>query len=290
MQKMRSPIAGWSAAIVLAVISPSIYADEPWQRLPPTPELPAKTISRHATVNGASIWYADWNRAARGTPVLLLHGGYANANYFGNLIPFLIQHGYRVIAIDSRGHGRSTRTEAPYTYHLMASDVIGVLDALKVRRVSLVGWSDGGCIGLDIAINNPDRLRRLFAFGADANASGLTDDYATNPVFSAFMARVRDEYRKLSPTPDQWDGFDAAVNAMWVTLPNFTQEQLHSIHVPTTIADGEHDEGIRPEHTRYIAAAIPGAHLVILPNVSHFAMLQDPAAFNAAVLNFLRGP
>jgi pimeloyl-ACP methyl ester carboxylesterase len=276
--------------MVLAVISTSIYADEPWQRLPPTPELPSGTIARHALVNGASIWYADWNRAAPGTPVLLLHGGYANANYFGNLIPFLIQHGYRVIAIDSRGHGRSTRTEEPYSYHLMANDVIGVLDAVKVQRVSLVGWSDGGCIGLDMAINNPHRLRRLFAFGVDANASGLTDDYGTNPVFSAYMVRVRDEYRRLSPTPDQWDGFDAAVNAMWVTLPNFTYQELHSIHVPTTIADGEHDEGIRPEHTRYIAAAIPGAHLVILPNVSHFAMLQEPSLFNSTVLNFLRQP
>jgi pimeloyl-ACP methyl ester carboxylesterase len=75
---------------------------------------------------------------------------------------------------------------------------------------------------------------------------------------------------------------------MWETLPAFTAEELRSIRVPTTIADGEYDEGIRPEHNRYLAATIPGARLVILPNVSHFAMLQNPAEFNAAVIEFLR--
>jgi pimeloyl-ACP methyl ester carboxylesterase len=62
---------------------------------------------------------------------------------------------------------------------------------------------------------------------------------------------------------------------------------LRTIHIPTTIADGQYDEGIKPEHNRYLAATIPGARLVILPNVSHFAMLQNPSVFNAAVLHFL---
>jgi pimeloyl-ACP methyl ester carboxylesterase len=271
---------------VLVLWATASIAVQPWQRLPPTPSLPPGTVSRYANVQGARLWYAEWGSGS--APVLLLHGGYGNANYFGNLIPALVKHGYRVIAMDSRGHGRSTRTSAPYTYHMMAEDVIGLLDQLKLHRVSLVGWSDGGCIGYDLALHHPERLARLFAFGADADVSGLKDGFDQNPVFAAYLRRVKVEYAQLSPTPGDWDDFSAAVGKMWETLPAFTAEELRSIRVPTTIADGEYDEGIRPEHNRYLTATIPGAKLVILPNVSHFAMLQDPAAFNAAVIEFLR--
>jgi pimeloyl-ACP methyl ester carboxylesterase len=263
-------------------------ANEPWQVLPPTPSLPSGTVSRYADINGARIWYAEWGGHSKAVPVLLLHGGFGNSNYFGNLIPVLIGHDYRVIAMDSRGHGRSTRTDVPYTYHLMAEDVIGLLDTLKIQRVSLVGWSDGGCIGFDLALNHPERLARLFAFGANADASGVKDDVDKNPLFGAYLQRVRDEYRALSPSPSGWDSFNAAVNKMWQTLPAFTAAQLRSFKVPTTIADGEYDEAIKPEHDRYLAASIPGAKLVILPNVSHFAMLQNPDEFNRAVLTFLQ--
>src|SRR6185312_6830700 len=112
------------------------HAGEPWKTVPPTPALPAHAHEAHAEANGVRIWYAQWNEHAPGTPVLLLHGGYANSNYFGNLIPALAKHGYRVIAMDSRGHGRSTRNDAPYTYHLMADDVLALLDTLHIERVS----------------------------------------------------------------------------------------------------------------------------------------------------------
>src|ERR1700722_11544582 len=262
-------------------------ADEPWTRLPPTPTLPAGSTGRYQLVNGARLWYAEWGGRRAGTPVLLLHGGYGNSNYFGNLIPELVKHGYRVVAINSRGHGRSGRTDEPITYHLMASDVLGVLDALHVQKVSLVGWSDGGCIGYDLAINNPGRLQRLFAFGADADVSGIKDGYDKTPVFAEYLERVPEEYKKLSPTPKEWDQFNANISTMWATLPAFTADQLRRITAPTTIADGQYDEGIKPEHIRYLVATIPGARLVVLPNVSHFAMLQDPRAFNAAILEFL---
>lgn len=180
----------WVASALLLFVAFGARAAEPWEVLPPTPNLPAHTVGQHATVNGAKIWYAEWGAGRPGTPVLLLHGGYGNSNYFGNLIPVLVQHGYHVIAMDSRGHGRSARTNEPITYHLMASDVMALLDALKVPKVSLVGWSDGGCIGYDLAINNPSRLARLFAFGADADVSGLKDGFDKSPVFAAYLARV----------------------------------------------------------------------------------------------------
>jgi pimeloyl-ACP methyl ester carboxylesterase len=276
------------AALVLCVAALSASAAELWRSLPPTPQLPRGTIDRYVDVGGARIWYAEWRGRSKAIPVLLLHGGFANSDYFGKLIPVLVEHGYRVIAMDSRGHGRSTRSDAPYSYHLMADDVIRLLDELKIARVSVVGWSDGGIIGLDLALNHPDRLAGLFAFGASADVSAGKEGFDKSPVFAAYLRRVPEEYRRLSPTPGQWDSFSAAVGKMWDTQPAFTADQLRSITVPTLIADGEYDEAIRPEHTRYMAASIPGARLVILSNVSHFAMLQSPQKFNAAVLEFLR--
>jgi pimeloyl-ACP methyl ester carboxylesterase len=260
---------------------------EPWQTLPPLPSLPAGTVGRYAEIGGARIWFAEWGPKSSKVPVLLLHGGFANSNYFGLLIPVLVAHGYRVIAMDSRGHGRSTRTDAPLSYELMAQDVLGLLDRLEISQVYLVGWSDGGIIGLDLAMTHPDRLAGLFAFGANADLSGLKEGAEKTPVFGAYLARTAQEYRVLSPTPQQWDGFSAAVTKMWETLPAFTRAELASIKVRTTIADGEFDEAIKRTHDEYMAQVIPGARLVILPDVSHFAMLQDPRAFNAAVLRFL---
>jgi len=284
----RSPIGPVLAAV--AMLASTLALAEPrWETLPPTPALPKAAVTGVARVNGARLWYSEWNPAAAGTPVILLHGGYANSNYYGHLIRDLAAHGYRVIAMDSRGHGRSTRSAAPYSYHLMAEDVVGLLDALHVPRVSLVGWSDGGTVGYDLAIHHPDRIARLFAFGANADLTGLKDGFDAAPAFAAYLKRVQTEYRHLSPTPREWASFDAAIGKMWATEPAFTAEQLRSIHAPTVLADGEHDEGIRPEHLHYLAATIPGARLVFFPGTSHFAMLQDPATFDAAVLEFLAG-
>jgi pimeloyl-ACP methyl ester carboxylesterase len=273
------------AALMLSAAA--FAAPEPWQTLPPMPSLPSGTVAHHAAIDGARIWFAEWGPKSSGVPVLLLHGGLGNSNYFGRLIPVLAAHGYRVIAMDSRGHGRSTRSPAPLSYDLMMQDVLGLLDRLKISKVYLVGWSDGGIIGLDLAMTHADRLAGLFAFGANADLSGLKHDADKTPAFGSYLARAAAEYRMLSPTPQGWDGFSAAVFKMWGTLPAYTQSELAAIQVPTTIADGEFDEAIKQTHDEYMAQAIPGARLIILPNASHFAMLQDPAAFNAAVLRSL---
>ena len=237
----------WVLSVALGV---GARAGEPWQVLPPTPQLPPGTVSHFAEIHGARIWYAEWGRKAQGVPVLLLHGGFANSNYFGHLIPVLVERGYTVIAMDSRGHGRSTRTNVPQTYHQMAQDVLGLIDTLHVQRVSVVGWSDGGDTGLDLAINHPERIAGLFTFGANSEVSGTIDGGDKTPVFAAYLMRARDEYRVLSPTPRQWASFEAAMTTMWGTLPAFTSDQLRSIKVPITVADGEHDEVIKPEHTK----------------------------------------
>lgn len=188
---------------------------------------------------------------------------------------------------NSRGHGRSTRDAQPYSYDLMAKDVIALMDYLKIDKASIVGWSDGAIIGLDIAMNYPARLDRLFAFGANINVAGLKPDIDKNPIFAKYMENARKGYERLSKTPKEYNDFVTQISQMWATQPDYKPEQLARITARVAIADGERDEAIRQEHDVEMAKAIPGTKLVILPGLSHFAMLQDPKAFNQAVLKFL---
>ena len=257
-----------------------------WQTLPPTPPPVTGEHTGHAKVNGISLYYAT---TGHGSPVVLLHGGLANSDYWGNQVTVLAAH-HLVILVDSRGHGRSTRDARPYGYDLMADDVVALLDTLHVAKADVVGWSDGGILGLDLAIHHRERVGKVFAFAANTVTSGVQEGVDTNPTFARFIERAGHEYARLSATPHEYDTFVAQISKMWETQPNWTDEQLKSIRSPVLVVDGDHDEAIKRPHTEYIAATIPGAGLLILPNTSHFAFLQDPALFNAAVLHFLGDP
>ena len=257
-------------------------ADQQWLTLPPTPSLPKPAGSGYAPVNGIRVWYAAFGR---GEPVLLLHGGLANSNYWGNQVPALAKS-YRVIVVDSRVHGRSTHDERPYGYDLMASDVLGLMDFLKLPKAAVVGWSDGAILGLDIAIHHPERLSKLFAFAANSDPSGVAN-IAQSTVFNAYIARAEKEYQVLSPTPDQYKSFVDQISKMWETEPHFTAEQLRVITVPTWIVDADHDEAIKRENTEFMANEIPDAELLLQPQVSHFSFLQDPRQFTGDVLHFM---
>ena len=271
--------------IALAASGLAHGADTPkWLTLPAPLALPAPTASGYVTHDGARIYYSTYGR---GSPVILLHGGLANQIYWGDQVGPLTADHHRVILIDSRGHGRSSRDARPYTYELMASDVVAVMDALKVRRAAVVGWSDGAIIGLVMTLKDPDRLTRVFAFAANMDPSGVKPDTETNPTFARFIGEAAKSYAELSPTPKGFADFTAAVERMWDTEPNYAASDLARITTPVAIVDGDHDEAIKRSHTEYLARSIPGAKLIILKNVSHFAMLQDPAQFDAALLGFL---
>ena len=269
---------------LLTLVAPVMANAEPqWLTLPATPSLPRAAQSGYAPVNGVRIWYAIFGR---GEPVLLLHGGLANSNYWGNQVRGL-QAGYRVIVMDSRGHGRSTRNGEPYGYDLMASDVVGLMDFLKIPKAAIIGWSDGAILGLDIAMRHPERVSKLFAFAANSDPSGVAD-IAQSPVFSTFIARAEKEYEQLSPTPGEYKAFLAQITRMWETQPNWTAADLQRIAVPTWIVDSDHDEAIKRENTLFMAAQIPNAGLLLQPEVSHFSFLQDPGQFTGDVLHFLQ--
>jgi len=281
---MGVPAQLFLALAAWGLLAIGAHSAEPWQTLPKPPPMPRAQESGMTPVNGILVYYAVYGA---GPPVLLIHGGLGNADMWGFQVPALAKD-HEVIVADSRGHGRSTRANRPFHYALLADDYLGLLDFLKIRKVALVGWSDGGIIGLDIAIRHPERLSRVLAFGANYTPEG-TRNVANDSTFNAYIVRARQEYAALSPTPGEFDALLKQISPMWVSEPRFSEAQLRSIAVPTLILDGQYDEAIAPEHTREMAELIPGARLVILKGVSHFAMWQRPEEFNAIVRQFLGG-
>ncbi|BAQ82766.1 alpha/beta fold hydrolase [Pseudomonas sp. St29] len=271
------------AVIALVMSFNSAYAGERWQTLPPTPAPVAGAQAGYAEVNGIRLYYS---KLGHGSPVVLLHGGLGNADYWGLQAKALAAR-HTVISVDSRGHGRSTRDARPYGYDLMADDVIALLDQLKIPRADFVGWSDGAILGLDLAMRYPQRVGKVFAYAANTQTSGVKEGVENNPTFAAYIERAGREYARLSPTPKEYPAFVEQIGHMWASQPNWSDADLARIKTPVLIVDGDHDEAIKREHTQYMAATIPGAGLLILPNVSHFAFLQDPGLFNAALEHFL---
>ena len=272
------------ATIVLLIASTALAAaEERWLTLPEPAAMPKPNDSGYAAVNGIQMYYAVFGT---GDPVLLIHGGLGHADIWASQVAALSKT-HKVIVADSRGHGRSTRTDEPYGYDLMASDYLALLDYLKVDKTALVGWSDGGIIGIDIALRHPERLTRLFAQAANVTTDGVDPGVLTNKTFAAYIDRCGRDYKRLSKTPDQYDAFVAQISHMWESQPAWTKEQLGKITTPTAIVAGDHDEAIKRQHTEYMASVIPGAKLILLPNASHFAMLQAPDEYSQAVLDFI---
>ncbi|MDK1491892.1 alpha/beta hydrolase [Sinorhizobium sp. 7-81] len=216
----------------------------------------------------------------------MLHGGLANSNYWGHQVPELAKL-YQVIVMDSRGHGRSTRDKQAFSYDLMRSDVIAVMDHLRVSKGAIIGWSDGAIIGLKLAMRNPDRVSGVFAFGANSDPSGMYD-LSDSIVFDQYLQRTPDEYKDLSATPGEYNEFLHQMEAMWSSQPYMTKRDLRSIRIPVWVADGDHEEVIRRKDTLFIADNIPNSGLLIQPEVSHFSLLQAPQQFTEDVLRFLR--
>jgi pimeloyl-ACP methyl ester carboxylesterase len=154
--------------------------------------------------------------------------------------------------------------------------------------VAAVGWSDGACIALVLAMQAPARVAGVFFFGCNMDLSGTKAIDESNPLLDRCFSRHARDYARLSATPANFTAFVGAVSLMMATEPNYTAHDLAQIRVPVTIVQSEHDEFIKREHAEYLARNIPRADLVILPGVTHFAPLQRPEQFNATMLAFVR--
>ena len=260
---------------------------------PPPPRRPRRRAAilgqwapgQTATINGAELYY-EVHGDPDGQPVLLLHGGLGNAEWWVNLAPVLVAAGYRVVAMDSRGHGRSAWGDLPITYEQMAADALGLLDHLGIAKTDVVGWSDGAIIALDLAIHHPERLDRVVAYGANFTPEGV--QFVPSDQIPPFERLIAD-YQRLSPEPERFEELVGVLDALYKVAPNYSEAELGSITVPVLILDGAEEEFIKPEQPVRMAELIPGAELVIMPGTGHFAPFAKPGAFNQIVLDYLAG-
>ena len=246
--------------------------------------LPFTNDQGYVEHEGAQIWYASYGSSC--PTVILLHGGVGHSGNWGYQVPALVSNGYHTVVIDSRGHGRSTRDERPFSYELMAADVSAVMDRLKLEKAALVGWSDGAVIALILADKSPARIPGVFFFACNMDPSG-TKEFEFTPIIGRCISRHMKDYAQLSATPEQFNEFSEAVGLMQRTQPNYSADDLAQISVPVAIVHSEHDEFIKSEHAEYLAQSIPNAEFIFLPGVSHFAPLQRSEQFNGTMLSFL---
>ena len=212
-----------------------------------------------------------------GEPLILLHGNGEDSNYFEHQVEPFSRH-FRVIAIDTRGHGQTPRGEAPFTIRQFAEDLLGFLDAQDIGKANILGFSDGGNIAMVFALTHPERVDKLILNGANLDASGVKRSIQIPIEIGYRIARL---FANKSPEARK----NAEMLGLMVNDPNVKPEELSRIQAPTLVIAGAKDM-IKESHTRLIAAHIPGSELVIIPG-NHFIANKEPEAFNKAVLQFL---
>ena len=212
-----------------------------------------------------------------GEPLILLHGNGEDGSYFEHQMDAFASR-FRVIALDTRGHGRSPRGEAPFTIRQFADDLLAFMDERGIERAHLLGFSDGGNIALVFALAHPERVGKLVLNGANLDAGGVKPSvqlpieagYRVTSLFARWSARARRNAEMLG---------------LMVNDPNIAPEELAALSAPTLVVAGTKDM-IKEEHTRLIARSIPGAELVFVEG-DHFVARKNPGAFNEVVAGFL---
>jgi pimeloyl-ACP methyl ester carboxylesterase len=257
-------------------------------------ERPRKSKAR-ANVDDLDVFF---RRYGSGEPVLLLHGGFMFAETWLGQVPTLSEQ-HLLIAPDARGHGRTTLGTKAMTYRQLADDAIGLVERLGLDRVHVVGWSDGGCTALGMAMKRPDVLRSMTLLGTPWNFSNYSDLAVEELIdltrpYSPVTATLSAVRRLLTPEPYRGSEFLNALRRMWLYTLDYTTEELGRIETPTMVIATDCDEflsdGPDPMHLfREVAAAIPGARLAEVPGGTHLVHMVQPEAVNSLLLDFMKG-
>jgi len=249
----------------------------------------APASAEYAAVHGLKMYYEVHGN---GPPLVLLHGGTGSIENFRKNIPDLSK-GHRVFAVEQMGHGRTADDpKRAFHYHDMAEDTVELLKQLKIESAIFVGWSDGGVVGLDLAMHHPALVKKLVISGANASPSGTAtlDAHAVKWLREVKPEEwpFRDAYVRLSPDgAAHFPAFLGRLKTMWLSEPSWTREQLATIKSPTLVVAGDHDM-VLLRHTVDIFEAIPGAELWIAPNSGHDVPKARATQFNETMAAFFK--
>lgn len=214
----------------------------------------------------------------KGDALILLHGNGENSDYFqGQMDEFA--RCYHVYAIDTRGHGKTPRGDAPFTIRQFADDLLGFMNVHQIEKAHLLGFSDGGNIAMIFAMKHPNRVNLLILNGANLNAKGVKRSVQI-PIEIGY--RIASIFARISKPAK----LNAEMLGLMVNDPNVLPEELAGIKAKTLVIAGTKDM-IKEKHTRLIARSIPDAQLVFIKG-DHFIANKCPKAFNQAILEFLK--
>ena len=214
----------------------------------------------------------------QGKPLILLHGNGENCNYFEHQIPCFARE-YRVIAMDTRGHGQSPRGEKPFTIVQFAEDLHDFIDQNTIGKAILLGFSDGGNIALTFALKYPERVEKLIIDGANLFPSGVRPLYQW-PIEIGY--RIAKLFAKKSEKAKQ----NAEMLGLMVNEPHIEPSELARLTMPVLVVAGTKDM-IKESHTRLIYKSLPNAKLEFIEG-DHFVANKNSALFNKVVEDFLR--
>lgn len=211
-------------------------------------------------------------------PFILLHGNGEDGSYFENQIDYFSDR-YRVIALDTRGHGKSPRGTEPFTIEQFSCDLYDFLTGLEISNAIILGFSDGANIAMKFAIKHPDMVRALILNGGNLNSKGVK---RTTQIPIEMGYRIAGRFASKSPDAKR----NAEMLGLMVNEPNISPAELSKITVPTLVICGKRDM-IKESHTKEIAGNIPNAKLSIIKG-NHFVANKRFDAFNKEVDAFLK--
>ena len=207
-----------------------------------------------------------------GEPLILLHGNGEDSSYFERQIAFF-QNRYRVIAVDTRGHGKSPRGTAPLTLNKFADDLRAFMDELNIASAHILGFSDGANVAMLFALAHPTRVKSLVLNGGNLFPEGLTEQT---------RREIDEEYEQAVAANDECL---LELLRLMIDEPQIDPVQLSELSIPTLVVAGT-DDMIEETHTRLIAESIPNAQLTLIEG-THFVAFENPDAFNRVVSEFL---
>lgn len=211
-------------------------------------------------------------------PFILLHGNGEDGSYFENQIDYFSDK-YRVIALDTRGHGKSPRGNAPFTIEQFSRDLYDFMTGLEISNAIILGFSDGANIAMKFAIKHPNMVKALILNGGNLNSKGVK---RTTQIPIEMGYRIASRFASKSPDAKR----NAEMLGLMVNEPNISPAELSKITAPTLVICGKRDM-IKESHTKEIAANIPSAKLSIIKG-NHFIANKRAAAFNKEVEAFLK--
>lgn len=229
------------------------------------------TAGKYALVNGIRMYYEIYGE---GQPLLLLHGNGGSIGSRVNEIPYFAKK-YKVIAVDSRCHGKTECKTGDLNYEMMAADVNDLLNQLKIDSCLIWGHSDGGILGLIMAYTYPNKVKKLITTGANVQPDSTA-------IFPQLLALSK-MYPMIPDTMMQKQ------IKLTIHHPNISFSKLKTIKAPVLVMAGDRD-AIREEHTVKIFQSIPNAQLCILPGSTHFVANEKPILFQMLAAEFFDKP